>query len=133
MKMQRVSSKAKWATVLTAAALHPVLLILLIPMIGERANLAMVLAPFAATWLFSLRLGMVFLLLNAVGTSVVFAHLDLTHAGPREGLTKTAVAVFIVGMICFGLNSLKRYLDRGRVMQAEIGEIKKIRETHRTD
>jgi hypothetical protein len=69
--------------VLVAAVLHPLLLILLFPIVGERANLTIVFAPFAAAWLFSLRLSMVFLLLNALGTSAVFAHLTLV--GPREG------------------------------------------------
>ena len=122
MKRPGVSTKAKWATVLLAAALHPILLILLFPLVGERANSVMVLAPFAATWLFSLRFSIVFLLVNAVGTSAVFAH--LTHAGQREGLTKSAVAAFIVGMLCFGIDGIKRYLDKGIAMQAEIEEIR---------
>jgi hypothetical protein len=97
----------------------------LVPLAGERANWTMALAPFAAAWLFSLRLSMVFLLLNAVGTSAVFAH--LTQIEPREGLTKSTVAVFIVGMLCSGSHGIKRCLDRGRAMQAEIEAIRGMR------
>jgi hypothetical protein len=121
MTRQQAATKARWATVLVAAASHPVLLMLLFPLVGERANWTMVLAPFAAAWLFSLWLSMVLLLLNAVSTSVVFAH--LTHAGPREGLAKSAIAVFVVGMLCCGLDGIRRYLDRGRAMQSEIEKI----------
>jgi hypothetical protein len=117
-----LSKKVRWAIVLIAAAMHPILLVLLFPTLGERANLVIVPAPLAAAWLFSFGLSMVFLLLNSVVTAVVFSY--LANSGPKEGLPKSIVAVLIVSLLCFGVDRLRRYLDKGRAMEAELEKIR---------
>ncbi len=108
--------------VLFATALHPVFLVLCFPMVRERANLEMVLAPLLAVWLFGLRHGLVFLFVNSITTGVVFA--QLTGVGPREGIVKSLVAIVVASMLCIVLFRIKRYLEQGKAMEAEIEKLR---------
>jgi hypothetical protein len=108
--------------VFVAAALHPVLLTLLFPALGDRSNLVIVMAPVAAAWLFSFGISMIFVLLNNLSTAVVFTH--LAGSGPRDGLPKSIVAVLVVSMLCFGVDRLRRYIDKGRAMESELEKIR---------
>jgi hypothetical protein len=105
-------------TVLSLAILHPAWLVLMLPVLGDRANLESIVAPLTAVWLLSLRTGLVILLANAIGTSVVFAH--LAHQGPREGLPRTFIATFIMAMFCWAVDHARQYFDKGRLIRDEI-------------
>jgi hypothetical protein len=116
----------KWIVVITAALLHPVLVYILFPVLGEKSNLVIVTAPFFAAWFFSLRLSILLLAINAVGTAVLFSR--LSDAGPGDGLPKAVVTLVIIGALCFGLNRLKRYFDKGSAMA---DELEKLRDPNR--
>lgn len=118
MKQRPLSKAKRWATVLVAATGHPAWLGLMLPLIGDRANLESIVAPLLAVWLLSLRTGLVLLLVNAVTSSIVFTHLN--HQGPREGLPKTFVAMFVMAIFCWVAAQARRYVDKGRLMREEI-------------
>jgi len=119
MKQRRPLSKAKrWATVMVAAIMHPVWLGLMLPLLGDRANLESAVAPFLAVWLLNLRTGLLFALVNVVSSSIVFVR--MVHEGPRTGLPKTFFATFIMALACWVLDQAKRYVDKGRVMREEV-------------
>jgi riboflavin transporter FmnP len=108
--------------ILFATALHPAFLVLCFPVMRERANLEMVLAPLLAVWLLGLRHGLVILLVNSISTGAVFA--NLTGAGPREGIFKSLVAIVVASMLCIVLFGIKRYLEQGKAMEAEIEKLR---------
>jgi hypothetical protein len=108
----------RWATVLVAAAVHPAWLGLMLPLLGDRANLESIVAPLLAVWLLNLRTGLGLLLVNAVTSSIVFTL--LYHQGPREGLPKTFVATFVMAFVCWVAAQARRYVDKGRLMREEI-------------
>jgi hypothetical protein len=112
----------KWIIVVTAALLHPVLLFLLFPIFGERSNLAVAIAPLIATALFSWRIGVVFALLNAAVTAVVFTH--LAGAGPGDGLPKALVVIAVITAICFGVDRLKRFTQKTKSMKEELDRLR---------
>lgn len=119
MKQNRPLSKTKrWVTVLALAVLHPAWLVLMLPVLGDRANMESIVAPLAAVWLLNLRTGLVVLLANAVGSGIVFAH--LAHEGPREGLPKTLIATFIMAVFCWIVDRARQYFEKGRLMRDEI-------------
>ncbi len=123
MKQPRPLSKTKrWMTVLSLATLHPLWLVLMLPVLGDRANVESIVAPLAAVWLLNLRTGLVVLLANALGTSIVFAR--LAHQGPREGLPRTFIATFIMAMFCWVVDRARQYFEKGRLMREEIEKMR---------
>jgi hypothetical protein len=90
----------------------------MLPVLGARANIESVVAPLLTVWLFNLRAGLVILLANAVGSSIVFSR--LAHQGPREGLPRTFVATFIMALLCWLVDQARQYIDKGRLMRDEI-------------
>jgi hypothetical protein len=68
--------------------------------------------------MFSWRVGVILVLINAVVTAVVFSHLG--GAGPGDGLPKALVAILVTGLICAGVDWVKRYVQKSRAMREEI-------------
>jgi hypothetical protein len=122
MKARQLSNKIKWAAVLLAAALHPILLSSLFPIVGERCNLVIVLAPFLAVWFFSVKLSILFLSLNALVTWVVFALVG--NEGLISGLTKDAIVFIIVTGLCFALDRFRRYFEKGKALELELERLR---------
>lgn len=119
------TSPIKWAVVLILVALHPVLLYLLVPVVGERINLAIVIAPVVTTWLFGWRAAAAVILANAVSTAVVFSL--LMEMSSKEGLPKSIATVLILGVLCFVVDRVKRYIDKGKSMAKELEELRRSR------
>ena len=119
------SSTKKWALVLFAAAMHPVLLYVLFPLFGERSNLVIVIAPLLATVLFRWWIGAIFTIVNAIGTAVMFSL--IAGNGAEEGRSKALVAVLITVAICFVVDLVKRFIQKGRDMQAELDQLRNPR------
>lgn len=127
MTAKHSSSKIqKWVVVVTATLFHPMLVYFLFPVVGEKSNLVIVLAPFLAAWWFGLPLSLLLLVINAFVTGVIFSR--LSDAGPGDGLPKAVVSLAVIGALCFGLNRLKHYLDKGKVMA---DELEKLRDPNR--
>jgi hypothetical protein len=126
MKSENTAVKTyKRAVVLAAVALHPVVLFLLHPHIGERCNLSVFLAPVAAVWFLSLRVGIGVMVFNALISGFFFA--TQTGAAPGDGIPKSLMTVLIGSALCFGLDFMKRYLDKGRAMADELERIRNSR------
>jgi hypothetical protein len=113
-----LSKAARWAAVLVATLFHPAWLVLMLPVLGDAANLESVVAPLLTVWLFRLRAGLVILLANVISSCIVFAR--LAHQGPREGLPRTFIATFIMASLCWLVDRARQYFDKGRLMRDEI-------------
>jgi two-component system cell cycle sensor histidine kinase/response regulator CckA len=120
---ESLSKKARWAVVLGATILHPFLLYLMIPVFGERSNIVSVIAPIAATLLFSFRIGMVIMPINVVVSAAMFMHLTAMGA---EGRPKAVVSGLVIAAVCFGAEKLRLYVAQRKAIEEELNQAKKM-------
>ena len=119
------SDRRKWAWVIALTVLHPILLLLLAPYVGERANLIVAAAPFTAAWLLNRRIAVAVMLVNAVSTATVFSVLFGDRF--RSGFPKSLISIIVVVTLLFGIDRWRRYVDKGKAMTDEIARIRGAR------
>lgn len=116
----------RWATIAALLLLHPVLLLLLYPRLGEASNGVAFLGPVAASLLFSWRIGLLVLPFNVVTTGIVFAHLHPQGAeDPYRYLKATASALF-VALLCWLADRVRQVLEHRKRLTEELTQAKKM-------
>ncbi|MBN2714490.1 MAG: hypothetical protein JXX14_01470, partial [Deltaproteobacteria bacterium] len=117
--------RLRWGVVIGLAALHPVLLYYLAPHFGERANLVVFLAPVVATFLFGLRIGLMFIPVNVIATSVMFG--GVLNVEPSIGLRpKGLLAALVVAGLCLVAEKIRRLVQFRRLHREEFERAKKM-------
>ncbi|MBN2342012.1 MAG: response regulator [Deltaproteobacteria bacterium] len=119
-----MSKRAKWTLVVFSVLLHPLLLVLLFPYMGETINLAVLIAPVTATLLFGWRTGLLFVPVNVIATAVIFSqvfHLDATTGRP-----KAVVSAFVLAVFCLAADRLRHFIIQRRLMAEELDRAKKM-------
>lgn len=94
--------------------MHPVFIYATYPVFGEAANLLIFAAPVAATLLFRLWVGILFIFINSGVSAFVFYH--LTGMTKEEGLPQSLVAVVITMALCIGADRIKFYFGHRKPM-----------------
>lgn len=120
----RLTARVKGAIVVGTLVLHPVLLYLMLPVLGEPANFVGTLAPIVATMLFSWRMGLAAMLVNVVVSARMF--MSVTMMGAGEGTPKAIVSALVIAVACFGAERLRRYIEQRRAMEEEFNQAKKM-------
>ena len=119
-----LSRNVKWGVVLTVAMAHPALLYALYPVVGDATNTLAIAAPVVATLLLGLRVGSVFVVLNAFVSGLVFKQLAGSTA--REGLPKSVVSVLVAAIVCWGADRLRHYIEQRRAMEVALQQAQKL-------
>jgi two-component system cell cycle sensor histidine kinase/response regulator CckA len=118
-----LSTKTRWAVVLGATLMHPLLLYLMIPVFGETSNVVSLIAPITATWLFSLGVGIAVTLINVSVSVVMFKY--MMTMGP-EGRPKAIISAFVIVAICFFAKKIRRYMEQRKAIEEELNQARKM-------
>jgi signal transduction histidine kinase/CheY-like chemotaxis protein len=119
-----LSATIKWSIVCAAVLLHPLLLYLTLPIIGEPSNLLGALAPMVATLLLNWRVGIAVTVVNVIVSARMF--ISLTTMSEKEGIPKAAVSALVIAGICVGAEKLRRYIEQRRVIEDALNQAKKM-------
>jgi two-component system cell cycle sensor histidine kinase/response regulator CckA len=119
-----LSTTIKWSIVVAAVLVHPLLLYLLLPSLGERANTIAAIGPIVATLLLSWRVGIAVMLVNMIITSQVFG--SLTTMSAREGLPKAVLSGAAIVGLCFAAEKLRLYIEQRKTLEEELRQAKKM-------
>ncbi len=119
-----LSRRAKWAIVVALTASHPVLLYALYPVAGEATNTLVLVGPVVATLLFSIRVGVPFILINTMVSGFVFWRLTDMQIDP--GLPKALVSVLVTTTVCWGADRLRHFIEQRKAMEAALRQAQKI-------
>ncbi|MBN2714412.1 MAG: hypothetical protein JXX14_01080 [Deltaproteobacteria bacterium] len=113
--------KKDWLVILGLALIHPIVLLLLYPVVGEPINLIIFVIPLAATWRFRWQIGVPIALFNSICTAVIFSRLG--GQGPT-GRNIGIIFFLAVSVLCVAVDYLKRFLDKNKAMAEEIEKLR---------
>jgi signal transduction histidine kinase/DNA-binding response OmpR family regulator len=119
-----LSTTFRWSTIIAGVLLHPLMLYLTLPVIGESSNLLGAVAPIAATLLLNWRVGIAATVINVIVSACMFAF--LTAMSAKEGIPKAVVSAFGIALLCFGAEKLRRYIEQRRAIEEELNQAKKM-------
>jgi len=119
-----VSSRAKWGVVLAVAVAHPVLLFVLYPLLKDSGNMLVLAAPVVATLLLGIRIGAIFVLINA-GVSGFALH-ELSGQSFREGMPKAVISILVTAVVCIGADRLRRFIEQRKSFEAALRQAQKM-------
>ena len=119
-----LSAKARWSILVATVLLHPLLLVLLLPVLGEPCNFVSLLAPVAATLLFSWRSGLAVTVVTVIVSACVFD--ALTGMSTREGMPKAIISGSVIVAACFAAEKLRRYIEQRKTIEEELRRAKKM-------
>jgi len=118
-----LSQRARWMIVGALTAAHPVMLLVLRPVVGEASNSLLLVGPVVATLLFKLRVGVFFMFVNTVVSGFVFTHFGMSG---EEGRPKALVSMLVTFAVCCGTDRLRRHIEERRTMQEALHQAQKI-------
>lgn len=113
----------RWGVVCFVSLMHPVLLYLLYPVFGEESNLILPLAPIVASLLIHWWAGILFTVINALFTVLVFRDL---FGMAQESRTRGLILALVTIALCYLADRLGRFVEERRSMAEELRQAKKM-------
>ena len=124
-KKNRFSRGWQWVLVVALAAIHPVALYTLFPVLGEVSNVVVVIAPVVATIFFGWRVGFLFTPINVIASAVVFS--QVFHFGNAgDGRIKAMISAVLIALLCLGVDRLRQFNRQRKIMLEELKRAKKM-------
>lgn len=118
-----LSQRAKWTLIIALTAIHPALLFVLHPIVGEASNSLLLIGPVVATLLFSLRVGVIFIFINTIASGFVFTHFGMSG---EEGRPKAIVSLLVTITVCWGAERLRHFIEQRRTIEANLHHAQKV-------
>jgi two-component system, cell cycle sensor histidine kinase and response regulator CckA len=126
LRMPEVNGRQRWLTVIALALLHPLLLVLLFQKLGEASNFVVFLAPVAAAFLFSWRVGLLVLPLSVGTTALVFGQLHPPGTNDPDRFLKAAASALVVALLCWIADRMRQVLEQRKRLTEELTQAKKM-------
>lgn len=125
-KVLRVGGPTQWFTVAALALMHPLLLVLLFPKLGEASNLVVFLGPVTASFLLSWRIGLLVVPVNVVTTAIVFAQLQPPGSADPTRYVKAATSALVVSLLCWVADRVRLNFEHRKRLTEELAQAKKM-------
>ncbi len=111
-------TRAKWAVVLTALTIHPVLIYLLYPLLGESGNFIAFILPVIATLMFRLWVGAVLVVVTTYSTELYISL--MTGMSTEDGMPQRFAMALMTLVICFGADGLHQFIEARRSPKVKV-------------
>lgn len=122
-KTHLASRRTRWAIVVALTAAHPVLLLVLHPVVGEASNSLLLAGPVVATLLLNLRVGLFFVAVNTVVSGILFTRFGMSG---EEGRPKAVVSLLVTITVCWGADRLRRLIEQRRAIEEALHQAQKV-------